>query len=509
MIKLLNCGVSAGRDGITAEHLAHGLCDVLCEILADLYSLIFSHSIVPTIFKIGTIIPILKKPTLDADSVANYRPITISSVYSKIAELLVYPEHKVHNSQFGFQEGKGTSFVTCLLNDSIAYFKDRGSAVYLCSLDAEKCFDSIWHMGLLFKLIGVLPDYVWLFIYKWYHSSYAMVRWDTTHSQMFKISKGMRQGSILSPCLFNIFLDDLMRKLGDADTGLRIFDEKINSCAYADDVTLVSSTVTGLQTLIDTCVNYSIKWRFKFGAKKSKTIVIGKNMYKPVWYIGKDKLDTVSEVELLGVTIDTKGSYDKHISKRTSVCRRSMFRLSPYGMSYPGLHASVKSYLWKSIGAPTLLYGTDCIPLSSNNVKDLVSTQGSIVKNVLGLSKRSHHSNLLHALNADKVDNLIVRNTLNFYNRIFKVDSPVSSLQCKFLSSYICTGKLIKDTILYKIVNYGYSPLAVISRTERFHSNVNKSNGIIDSLRYLIHHDNYVKPWSDEYFMAKVLTKAF
>ena len=68
-----------------------------------------------------------------------------------------------------------------------------------------------------------------------------------------------------------------------------------------------------LENLIDICIDYSNDWRFKFGINKSKTVVIvKKDMYKPTWYIGNNKLDRISEVELLGVTIDTKGGYDTH-----------------------------------------------------------------------------------------------------------------------------------------------------------------------------------------------------
>jgi hypothetical protein len=237
----------------------------------------------------------------------------------------------------------------------------------------------------------------------------------------------MRQGSILSPWFFNFFLDDLMVKLTTLNFGLRIFDQKVDSCAYADDVSLLSSTAVGLQHLINTCVDYAQEWRFKFGAKKSKAIVIGNDSYKPTWYIGENAIESVDAIELLGVTIDTQGRYDTHICNRISACRRSIFRLSSCGMSYPGLNANVKTYLWKSIGAPTLLYGTECIPLSKSNLKDINSTQGTIVKSVMGVSKRSHHTELLQALNIEKVDSVVTRNSLNFYNRLFKVDSPVLS----------------------------------------------------------------------------------
>ena len=95
---------------------------------------------------------------------------------------------------------------------------------------------------------------------------------------------------------------------------------------------------------------------------------------------------------------------------------------------------------------------------------------------------------------------------------MFKVNSPVLSLQSKFLSSYLNTGELINGTILHKIVSHGYDPLEVIFCDKKFNNpscNSTTENGIVHSLRQLIFDDNYIKPWSEEYFLTKLLTKAF
>ena len=155
------------------------------------------------------------------------------------------------------------------------------------------------------------------------------------------------------------------------------------------------------------------------------------------------------------------------------------------------------------------MYGFDCIPLSSRNIKDAVSVQGTIVKGVLGLGKRNRHSNLLQALNIDKVDKCIVKNTLNFYNRLCKVDSPASKLQCEFLSHYLKTGNTIEGTLIHKIVSFGYSPIDVMFKDCKINLPQTTNNGIVDSLKFLLYHDNYVKPWSDEFYFVKMLTRAF
>ena len=102
----------------------------------------------------------------------------------------------------------------------------------------------------------------------------------------------MKQGSILSPCLFNYFIDDLLISLKNVNTGIRISDFHLNSIAYADDVNMVSSTCTGLQRLINVCYDYASRWRFKFGINKSKCVSIGDNNFKtkPTWFLGPNEI---------------------------------------------------------------------------------------------------------------------------------------------------------------------------------------------------------------------------
>ena len=143
LVKSLKHGVAPGCDGITVEHLYYGLSSTLCTILADLYNITLSTSTIPEVLRTGIIIPILKKPSLDPNKPEHYRPITLSSVHSKLFELLILPNDTACNTQFGFRKGRGTSFVTSLINDTASYFNSRGSPIYMFSLDAEKCFDNI------------------------------------------------------------------------------------------------------------------------------------------------------------------------------------------------------------------------------------------------------------------------------------------------------------------------------------------------------------------------------
>ncbi len=140
-------------------------------------------------------------------------------------------------------------------------------------------FDFIWHDGQFYKLYNVLPDVHWRFLHKWYSVLDVVIKWNGNiqPNSYFKVTRGTRQGSILSPVLFNIFICDLLKLLGNNESGIRIGAKLFNSFAYADDISLVSSTVPGLQELINICTDYSSLWRFNFGINKTKCMLVGRS----------------------------------------------------------------------------------------------------------------------------------------------------------------------------------------------------------------------------------------
>ena len=159
---------SPGLDGITAEHLIYGKPSLLCSLLASLYTVILSRACVPTLctlFATGLIVPILKKSILNPNIAQNYRPITLSSIHTKMVEALILPDTNLFDTQFGFRENRGTAFACNILNDSTSYFKSQNSPVFVAALDAETCFDSICHVSLFLKLIHILPIHEWLLLY--------------------------------------------------------------------------------------------------------------------------------------------------------------------------------------------------------------------------------------------------------------------------------------------------------------------------------------------------------
>jgi hypothetical protein len=89
IIQKLRPRCAPGADRITAEHLKHGNTQQLCSLLACIYSHCLAKGIVPSAFTIGVIVPIFKKPSLNPNEAKSYRPVTLSSVHSKVLELIM------------------------------------------------------------------------------------------------------------------------------------------------------------------------------------------------------------------------------------------------------------------------------------------------------------------------------------------------------------------------------------------------------------------------------------
>ena len=135
---------AAGHDGISPEHLIHSH-PCLISLLKMLFMLMFKHEYVPEAFGRGLIIPIAKDRNGDLHSLENYRPITLSPVISKVFELLLGDLLKIYFCtdplQFGFKDKLGCRNALFALRCVLQYFNQRGSNVYMASLDATKAFD--------------------------------------------------------------------------------------------------------------------------------------------------------------------------------------------------------------------------------------------------------------------------------------------------------------------------------------------------------------------------------
>ena len=203
------------------------------------------------------------------------------------------------------------------------------------------------------------------------------------------------------------------------------------------------------------------------------------------------------------------GYYASPVTNRLTKCRQSFYGLGNAGMLYPGAISDIQAYLYKCRCQPTLTYGLECMSSTAIQMRRLESVQGRLIKQNRGLSKLSHNTALLKALNIEKIEDIINRNVLSLYNRIFKVESPARRLMQHLLSRFIFYGETISGTLLDRVVSMGESPTKRAFNSQHIpETSVSNNDGLVDSIRHLLFTDNFTKPYSHEHLLVHLLTTA-
>ena len=215
-LKKVKLGKSAGIDGLAAEHFVYSHERISIH-LAMLFTSMLTHGYLPDAFMTTSIIPILKNKN-------NYRPIAIVTAMSKNFELCLATIMDAHlftsDNQFGFKQKHCTDLCIYTVKSIIQYYNYYNSPAYTCFLDASKAFDRVNHWTMFKKLIlrGV-PIIIVRTLCFWHRSQQLCIQWGKTRSSFFTISNAVRQGGILSPKLFSVYIDDLSNLLISSGIG--------------------------------------------------------------------------------------------------------------------------------------------------------------------------------------------------------------------------------------------------------------------------------------------------
>jgi len=498
LIKQLKSGCAAGVDNVTPEHLKFSLSSSVPMRLSIMLSLCLRFGCVPDAFKTGLLIPILKKNTLDPSIAAHYRPITISVIMSKLLELYILQncdEFKPDDAQFGFVKHRGTNTATALVHDISAYCLDRGSTVYLCSLDAEGAFDAIPHEVLFTKAAGSVPDYSWRVLHNWYSRMSVRLRWNQQLSSHIPVQRGTRQGGLTSPFLFNVFYKDLISILGEKNCGITIKNKAYNVFCYADDLLLASTTPSGLQTLIDTAAEYITRQGLRFNPSKTTCMMYGPNTFTslPSWHISQCALNIEDSMVYLGAGLANDNGAS-HIQKRIKAAHRAYHSLQHVGLHFKGLAPEIASHIFCMGVQTVLLYGCDSVHINKSNLRKLYTTQGNLIKSMLGLRRSSLTSPLLKALNIKDVSTYIHIQSANLLCSCLLFESKASLFYASILSKQCHTNRV--NTLVHRCLNHFISNGLSFMRyvlDDKYKSDVLSqlkgpalgADGIVDSIRTL------------------------
>ena len=280
LIASMKKGKAAGLDELSCEHLMY--CHpIIVIILSRLFNLFIELGHVPQGFGASYTVPIPKcDGRTRALSVDDFRGISISPVISKLFELAILDRFSnfftTSDHQFGFKKNIGCRDAIYCVRHAIENFISHGSTVNACTLDLSKAFDRLNHYVLFLKLMDRnLPAPLLTLLEMWFNISATCVKWCGHTSSFFSLRAGVRQGGVLSPLLFSLAIDSIVSKIKSANVGCYISTICCCIFLYADDILLLSPTVTGLQILLSVCEKELVELDMRINAKKSMCIRFG------------------------------------------------------------------------------------------------------------------------------------------------------------------------------------------------------------------------------------------
>ena len=162
------------------------------------------------------------------------------------ARLQQYVNRELPDVQAGFRKGRGTRDQIANIFWVMEKEREFQKNIYFCFIDYAKTFDCVDHNKLwkFLQEMGI-PDHLICLLRNLYAGQEATVRTGHGTTDWFQIGKGLPQGCIVSPCLFNFYAEYIMRKAGleEAQAGIKISGRNINNLRYADDTTLMAESV--------------------------------------------------------------------------------------------------------------------------------------------------------------------------------------------------------------------------------------------------------------------------
>ena len=208
-----------GRDGICYVMLEK-LTDKGKEVVLGLINKVWVEGVIPAEWKLSVIIPI-RKPGKDATMPSNYRPIALTSQLGKIMERMVNDRlvywlemrNILYSYQTGFRQRRGTMDPVVTLEESIRKAQVNKETILAVFFDIEKAYDMVWREGLLIKLRQMgIKGRMFQWVKDFLSGRRIMVKINEELSSEYMVENGTPQGSIISPILFLIMINDVFKE---------------------------------------------------------------------------------------------------------------------------------------------------------------------------------------------------------------------------------------------------------------------------------------------------------
>ena len=340
------------------------LPDQALRLVLTLFNKIWNEGKLPKNWKSAVILP-FNKPGKDPTNAGNYRPIALTSHLCKWMEKILVSRLNyflelnglIAPYQSGFRKGRSTmDAVVKVSNDIEKTFKMK-ETMAIVFYDIEKAYDSMWREGLLIKLnrMGVRGRF-----YNWVLDFLTdrrfKVKVGSEMSEEFNIVNGIPQGSVISPVLFNVMINDIFMNV----------DRRIGSALYADDGAVWvrgrnTKHVMGImKKAIKEVEEWSYNWGFKLSVSKSCYMIFSKKRgvgNQNLTLYGQN-MERVDHFKYLGVWLDEKGTWKTHVEKVECKCKKVNNLMRAVVGKQWGADKQALMYIYRALMRSKIDYGS-------------------------------------------------------------------------------------------------------------------------------------------------------
>jgi hypothetical protein len=403
-IKMLKNGKSAGVDDICSEMLKEGGEAVKMEMW-KLCQCAWRSGYVPKVWTQSIIKPIYKGKGMKMEC-KNYRGISLSSIAGKVfARILVDRVRRLTNKklsveQSGFREGMGCIDQIFSVRQVVEKYLEKGKKVYSAFIDLEKAYDKVSRKGLwkVLEIYGVQGRLLQA-VQSFYQDSKACVRVGEVNGEWFEVKNGLRQGCVMSPWLFNIYMDGVVREVKDivGNVGIKLMNEEIDchltQLLYADDTALLSETETGLRLLVEKFAQVCQKRLLKINEDKSKLMIFeyGETSECDIRVNGRF-IEVVDKFCYLGCMLSKDGTGSEEIDSRV-MKGRSVSGAIKKLVKEKHLSIQCARALHEGVLLPTLLYGNETLSMYERDASRLQAVEMSLLRSAIGVTRRDRIRN--------------------------------------------------------------------------------------------------------------------
>ncbi len=392
----------------------------------------------PQIHYFKGLLPLVKDKRGKLQDSGNYRAITIGSSILKLFEIVILNKHsfvfQTSNLQFGFKKKSSPVMCTMTAQEVISHYNSNKTKVFTVLLDASKAFDRVNYIKLFEKLLKrEMCPLVMRLLLQTYLDQKLCVKWNDTLSETFGVTNGVRQGGILSPLLFGIYIDELLSVLQNSGFGCRIGHLYAGALGFADDLILICPSEPGIQKMLKICESYAAEHDLIFNGAKSKLLIFSpQKVYEsdPKLELNGELIPNVRSAVHLGNVLHVTNNQeciDEGVKKFNS--QANMF-LSRFKSCSP----SVRSKLFQQYCMS--LYGCQLWPLWSNKL-DILKTKFSIaLRRVWSLPARTHRDLLPLITGMQPLEVAIQSRILKFVKTLEESENELA----KYIVTYASTA---------------------------------------------------------------------